>query len=251
MMFNLNNKVAVVTGASRGLGAAIAAYLGACGTRVAVNYAHDHTAAAGVVEGILKKGGKAIPACYDVTDATAVNHMVARVRRELGPVDIIVNNATGPQPVLPVEQQTWQDHLDQLVFFVKAPLLLVQAVLPDMKQKHCGRIINIGSEVVELGNPEFGHYVAAKAAMLGVTRSWANELGVHGITVNLIAPGWIPVEKHGAVEAEDASGYLAGTPLGHQGVPMDIATAAAFLASDEAAFITGQKLSVNGGKTLL
>jgi 3-oxoacyl-[acyl-carrier protein] reductase len=105
--------------------------------------------------------------------------------------------------------------------------------------------------VAELGNPEYGHYVAAKAAMLGLTRSWANELGAYGITVNLIAPGWIPVERHGEVSAADASGYLAGTPFGRLGVPQDIAAATAFLASDEAAFITGQKLSVNGGKTLL
>jgi 3-oxoacyl-[acyl-carrier protein] reductase len=250
MTFNLNKKVAVVTGASRGLGAAIASYLGACGAWVAVNYYHDHQSAGRVVDGILQKGGKAIPACYDITDEEAVKEMVARVRQELGPVDIVVNNATGPQPVIPVEQQTWQDHLDQLVFFVKAPLLVLQAVLPDMKQKHNGRIINIGSEVVELGNPEYGHYVAAKAAMLGLTRSWANELGAHGITVNLIAPGWIPVERHGEVVSDDSAGYLAGTPLGHQGVPLDIATATAFLASDEAAFITGQKLAVNGGKTL-
>jgi 3-oxoacyl-[acyl-carrier protein] reductase len=86
--------------------------------------------------------------------------------------------------------------------------------------------------------------------MLGLTRSWADELGAHGITVNLIAPGWIPVERHGKVDTDDSGGYLAGVPLGHLGVPLDIATAAAFLASDEAAFITGQKLAVNGGKTL-
>ena len=111
MAFNLNNKVAVVTGASRGLGAAIATYLGACGARVAVNYAHDHPSAGRVVDGILAKGGQAISVCYDITDEEAVKEMVTRVRRELGPVDIIVNNATGPQPVIPVEQQTWQDHL--------------------------------------------------------------------------------------------------------------------------------------------
>ena len=124
----------------------------------------------------------------------------------------------------------------------------MQETLPAMKRAKWGRVIHIGSEVAELGNANFSSYASAKAAMLGLTRSWANELGADGITVNLIASGWIPVERHDDLSDMDA--YLQGVPLGRHGVPEDIGFAAAFLASDEANFITGQRLAVNGGKTL-
>src|SRR5690606_7331262 len=145
---------------------------------------------------------------------------------------------------------TWEDHLRQLRFFVKAPLLILQAVLPGMKEAGSGRIINIGSEVTDLGNPEFGHYVAAKAAMHGLTRSWARELGPYGITVNTVEPGWIPVERHAGTPPEAFQEYLHGVALGRMGAPLDVAEAVAFLASPAARFITGQRIAVNGGKTM-
>lgn len=246
----LENKVAIVTGASRGLGAAIAEKLAAEGAKTAVNYSKDHEAAGKVVEGILRAGGAAAGFCYDITDENGVSELYEAVSERFGPPDILVNNATGPQPNLRIEDQTWDHHLAQLEFFVKAPLLLLQAALPSMKKRQYGRVILIGSEVTELGNAEFGHYVAAKAAMTGLTRSWANELGPYGITCNLVAPGWIPVERHKGVPEEEFETYLSDLPLKHLGAPSDIAAAVAFLASDEARFITGQKLAVNGGKTL-
>ena len=124
-------------------------------------------------------------------------------------------------------------------------------MLPDWRARKSGRIINIGSEIAELGNPFFGNYASAKGAMLSMTRSWAKELAPEGITVNLIAPGWIPVERHKDIPKTTRDWYIDRTPMGRLGTPEDVANAVVFLASDKADFITGQKIAVNGGRTLL
>jgi len=242
-------KVALVTGASRGLGVSIAKTLARDGWAVAVNYARDDANAALCVGEIEAAGGKAELARFDITDEEAVRSGIRRIDTEIGAVDLIVNNATGVQPDLSIMEQTWDDHLGQLVFFVKAPLLLLQAVLPDWRKRKSGRIINIGSEVVDIGNARFGHYVAAKSAMVGLTRSWAQELGPDGITVNLVAPGWIPVERHSDVDQASLEQYRLQVPLGKMGNPDDISAMVAFLASEKASFITGQTFTVNGGRT--
>ena len=245
-----SNRVALVTGASRGLGAAIAQELARVGWSVAVNYAHDDDGAGRVVDAICGSQGLAILSRFDVTDEEAVREGIANIASTLGPVELIVNNATGPQPTLPIEVQTWNDHLDQLLFFVKAPLLLLQAVLSDWRKRKVGRVINIGSEVVNLGDPQFGHYVAAKSAMVGLTRSWALELGKDGINVNLVAPGWIPVERHRGVSSHSLEQYRQSVALHKIGKPEDVAAMVVFLASQRANFITGQTFAVNGGRTL-
>lgn len=224
--------------------------LAAAGWSVAVNYAHDDKGAAGVVAAIGKAGGKAKAFRFDVTDKASVRHGVREIEHALGPIDVIVNNATGPQPFIPIEEQSWDDHLDQLRFFVKAPLLITQEVLPAWKARRSGKIINIGSEVVDMGNPAFAHYVAAKAAMVGLTRSFASELGPYRITVNLVAPGFIPVERHADTTEEEFEAYRRLVPLGYQGKPEDLAGTIVFLASPAADFITGQTIAVNGGRTL-
>ncbi len=154
-----------------------------------------------------------------------------------------------PSPPSPSRNTRGRDFQDQLDFFVKAPVLLTQKVLPGMKAANWGRIINIGSEVVALGNANFSAYVTAKAAMMGLTRSWAREFGPSAITVNCVEPGWIPVERHEDVPKDQLRAYSASVPLGRRGVPVDVGQAVAYLASDAANFITGQCLAVNGGNT--
>lgn len=237
-------RVALVTGASRGLGAVIARRLAADGLAVAVNSHRDIAGMEQVVAGIGAAGGTAEAYPADITDEAGVADLVARVAARSGPVDVLVANATGPQPSIPLAELTWDDHLDQLRFFVKSPTLLVQAVLPGMRERGGGRVIQIGSDIVDRNLPGMSAYIAAKGAQHAMTEAWARELGPYGITVNVVAPGWIPVERHADL---DQSGYVAEVPLRRMGTPADVAAAVSFLASDGGAFITGQRVTVNGG----
>lgn len=237
-----------MTGAGRGLGAAIARSLAARGFAVAVNDLSERGDA--VVHAIAAAGGTALVAPADVTDADQVDAMVEAVARQLGPVGVLVVNATGPQPTASVEELTWRAHLDQLEFFVKSPTLLVRAVLPGMRARGGGRIVQIGSDMPDRALPGWSAYAAAKSAQRTLTRVWARELGTLGITVNMVAPGWIPVERHARVAAAERDSYVAEVPLARMGTPDDVAGAVAFLASVDGAFVTGQCLAVNGGHTI-
>jgi 3-oxoacyl-[acyl-carrier protein] reductase len=243
-------RTALVTGASRGLGAAMAVALAEAGHRVAVNYYERAARAEELCAGLRGRGLVAQAFQGDVRDEADVARMVFEVEAALGAVEVVVVNATGHQPLLSIEEQTWQSYLDQMEYFVKSPLLLVKAVLPSMRARGFGRVIQIGSEVVEVGNPCFANYVAAKGAQLGQTRSWARELAASGITVNLVAPGWIPTERAFSASEAEKSAYAQSVPMQRMGVPEEVGRVVAFLASDDASFITGQKLSVNGGNTL-
>jgi 3-oxoacyl-[acyl-carrier protein] reductase len=249
-METLKGRTALVTGASRGLGAAIAMELAARGAKVAVNYYAKKDRAEQLCQQIRQNGGEASPFYADARLEADIQSMVHSIHHTYHQVDIVVINATGVQPFLTIEQQTWQRYLDQLEFFVKSPLLIVQQVIAGMKNRGWGRIIQIGSEVFELGNPMFAPYVAAKGAQLGQTRSWARELGATGITVNLVAPGWIPTERHVDSTQAEFNAYSERVPMRHMGTAEDVANTVAFLAGDSARFITGQKISVNGGNTL-
>ncbi len=242
-----STRVALVTGASRGIGAVIARRLAADGWTLAVNYRSETELAQRVVDDIRRTGGSAAAYRADVTDQAEVADLVARVGAELGPVLAVVANATGPQPNAFLEELTWDAYLDQFRFFVKSPTLLAQAVLPVMKAHRSGRIVLIGSDMVDRAKPGSSAYAAAKAAEAELVKIWARELGPHGITVNLVAPGWIPVERHAGA---DTSGYRADVPLGRMGTPDDIAGLVGYLASDAAGFVTAQRISVNGGHTI-
>ena len=250
MKSEIKNRTALVTGAARGLGNAIASELANNSANVAINYNSSREAAERLCKNIESRGGRAAIFQADVRDEREVARLVANVSSAFGPVDILVVNATGPQPFYSIEEQTWEHYLQQLEFFVKSPLLLLKEVLPAMKKQRFGRIIQIGSEVFELGNPRFANYVAAKGAQLGLTRSWARELATDGITVNLVAPGWIPTERHADVSVDELEAYRQEVPMQKMGDAADVAKIVAFLASDSAGFITGQKFSVNGGNTL-
>lgn len=242
-------KVALVTGASRGLGAAIALCLARAGWAIAVNYSKDDQGAARTARKITDENGRADTFRFDIRERTEIDDALQAIRTRLGPVDLIVNNATGPQGAAPLMEQEWGTYLQHLEYFVRSPLLLLQAVLPDWRTRQSGRVINIGSEVITVGNAFDAHYVSAKSAMLGLTRSWASELGPEGITVNMVSPGWTPVERHASTPAKEYDRHILTVPLGRMGRPDDVAATVAFVASDAASYITGQNIVVNGGHT--
>jgi 3-oxoacyl-[acyl-carrier protein] reductase len=241
---------ALVTGASRGLGPHLARRLASDGWPVAVNFRSDPAGAERVVEEIRRLGGRAAAFRADVTDEADVRALVAAVSSELGDVQVLVVNATGPQPEVPAEETTWRQHLDQLEFFVKSPTLLMQATIAGMRRFGSGRIIHIGSDMFERGLPGFSAYNAAKGAQIGLARTWARELGPSGVTTNIVAPGWIPVERHGEITDENSGGYRDEIPLRRMGTPAEIADVVAFVASDAARFVNGERITVNGGHTI-
>jgi 3-oxoacyl-[acyl-carrier protein] reductase len=203
-----------------------------------------------VARTIRGDGGTADVFTADVTDEQQVTGLVAAVAASLGPVDVLVLNATGPQPEAPLAEVAWEDHVAQLEFFVKSPVLLGRAVLPGMRARRSGRIIQIDSEVADRPPPGRSAYATAKNAQIGLVRSWARELAPFGITVNAVAPGFIPVERHAHVTPEIRNAYLASVPAGRMGTPEDVACAVSFFASKEAGFITGQRIVVDGGRSL-
>jgi len=242
--------VALVTGSTRGLGQAIARRLARDGLAVAVNGLTRDEHALKVARGIADEGGVADFFAADVTDEGQVAELVTAVAARLGPIDVLVVNATGPQPEGLLPQVAWPDHLAQLDFFVKSPVLLGRAVLPGMRARRFGRIVHVDSEVADRPPPGRSAYATAKSAQIGLARSWATELAPFGITVNAVAPGFVPVERHADVPAEVLDAYLASVPAGRMGTPEDIAHAVSFLASAGAGFVTGQRIVVDGGRSL-
>jgi len=248
--FSLAGRVALVTGSSRGLGRAMAVALGKAQAKVALNYCHSLETAERAFADFRSQKLEGMLARADVTDEDSVNQMARQVADQLGPIDILVINATCDQPHKAIEDYDWDFCQSMLDFFVKSPFLLTRACLPHMKKQRWGRIINIGSEVVERGVPNFTAYVAAKGGQNGFHRSLASEVARWGITVNMICPGWIPVERHETDPQSEKDAYRALIPANRWGVPADVGGAVVFLASDAASFITGQSLHVNGGMTV-
>jgi 3-oxoacyl-[acyl-carrier protein] reductase len=248
--FSLQGHVALVTGSTTGLGKAMAIALGRAGAKVALNFQNNTERAEKAFAEFRAEGCEGMLVRGDVSCETDVPRITAEIARTLGLVDILVLNATPAQPQKPIEEYDWAFYQQMLDFFVKSPYLLSRACLPHMKAQKWGRIINIGSEVVARGVPNFTAYIAAKGGQNGFNRGLATEVAKWGITVNMIAPGWIPVERHENDPQEQKDGYRALIPADRWGVPDDLSGAVVFLASNAASFITGQNLHINGGMTV-
>ncbi|MBP1930751.1 3-oxoacyl-[acyl-carrier-protein] reductase [Ammoniphilus resinae] len=242
----LTNKVAVVTGASRGIGRAIALAMAEAGADIVVNYAGNETAAREVAEEIEKRGRKALIIKADVSNAEQVGQMVQQTLDTFGKVDILVNNAgiTRDNLLMRMKEDEW----DQVIATnLKGVYNCIKAVTRPMMKQRAGRIINITSIVGAIGNPGQANYVAAKAGVIGLTKSVAKEMASRGITVNAVAPGFIDTDMTAQLSEEIQSNLQAQIPLQRLGKPEDIAYMVRFLASDQAAYITGQTMHVDGG----
>jgi 3-oxoacyl-[acyl-carrier protein] reductase len=247
-MSKLTGKVAIVTGASKGIGAGIAKQLAADGASVIVNYASDKTGAANTVAEITKAGGKAIAVGASVSDAAGIATLFAEAKKAYGAADILVNNA-GVYKFAPIEAITAED-IDWIYGInVKGLLLTTQAAVAQFPAAG-GSIINIGSVASEQTPPMSSIYSGTKGAVDVITRVLAKELGPKGIRVNAVNPGPVATEgfKSAGIEGTDfEKGMIAGTPLGRIGQPEDIGTVVSFLASDEARWVTGSLLQAAGG----
>ena len=249
MAQTLKNHVALITGSTTGLGYGIAKVLGLAGAKVVMNYYNDEERANRAFSEFQSLGCEGILVRGNAIDENSVQKIVEEGQSKLGEIDIVVPNATPDQPLKSIEEYDWEFYQQMINFFVKSPYLLTRATIGKMKQKQWGRIINISSEVYQLSVSPFSAYVSAKGGQIGWTRSMSKELAPFGITVNTVNPGWIPTERHNDDPQEDKDAYLEQIPAGRWGVPEDVGEAVAYFASEEASFITGQTICVNGGNS--
>ncbi len=246
---DFTDKVAVVTGSSRGIGRAIALRLAAEGAKVVVNYRGNEAAANEVVAQIKAGGGEAIAVQADVSDVAQAEALIEAARKAFGRVDILVNNAgtTRDTLIMRMSEEDWDVVLDTNL---KGAFNCIKAATRPMMRQRYGRIVNITSVSGLAGNPGQANYASAKAGLIGLTKTVAKELGSRNITCNAVAPGYVPTDLTASLPPDLVQQAVERTPLGRTGTPEDIAAAVAFLASDEAGFITGQVLAVDGGLAL-
>lgn len=245
----LDGKTALVTGASRGIGRAIALRLAAEGAHVAINYAGNTAKAEETKAAIEAAGGKAALFQADVSDSAQVEQMVAAVTEEFGTIDILVNNAgiTRDGLLMRMKEEDFDAVLDTNL---KGIFHVTKAVSKLMMKKRAGRIVNMASVVGIMGNAGQTNYAAAKAGVIGFTKSAAREFAARGITVNAVAPGFIATDMTAAMPEKAKETTLAAIPLRRMGEPEDVANAVAFLVSDQASYITGQVVKVDGGMVM-
>jgi 3-oxoacyl-[acyl-carrier protein] reductase len=249
-MSDLSGRVALVTGASRGIGAAIATMLAARGASVAVNYAGSEQAAADVVATIAAVGGTARAVRADVSDATESAGLVDQTIADLGGLDIIVNNAgiTRDGLIVRMSDEDWDDVIR---INLTGVFNVTRAATRHLMKQRRGSIVNVTSVVGLVGNAGQANYVAAKAGVIGLTKSIARELAPRGVRANAVAPGFIETDMTAELSESIREHARKGIALGAFGSPEDVASAVAFLASDEARYITGQVLAVDGGMTFV
>ncbi|ATP39320.1 beta-ketoacyl-ACP reductase [Solibacillus sp. R5-41] len=246
----LTGKCAVVTGASRGIGRAIALELASQGAQVVVNYSGSAQQAQNVVEEIQALGGQAIAVQANVADTDSVQQLMKTAMDTFGSIDILVNNAgiTRDNLLMRMKDDEWDDVINTNL---KGVFLCTKAVTRQMMKQRAGRIINISSIVGVAGNPGQANYVAAKAGVIGLTKTTAQELASRNILVNAVAPGFITTEMTDGLPADLKDAMLKQIPLAKLGQPEDIAKAVAFFASNNANYITGQTLHIDGGMVMV
>ncbi|HEX4595512.1 MAG TPA: 3-oxoacyl-ACP reductase family protein [Bryobacteraceae bacterium] len=250
---DLTGKVALVTGASSGIGAATAILLADLGARVAIGY-HGNQAGAGQVSSkIAAGGGEAISIRADVTRADEIGALAAAVTTQLGPIDILINNAGSLMQrmrILEVKPETWDEIQD---LNLKSAVLCSQAVTPSMIERKRGAIVNVSSIAGRNGGgPGASAYASAKGGLISFTKALAKELAPHGIRVNAVSPGVIDTPFHERFSTpEMMRNFAAAIPLGRVGAPMECAQVIAFLASDAASYVVGETIEVNGGQLML
>ncbi len=242
-------KVALVTGGSGGIGQAVCRELSTAGFAVAVHYHSDHARAETVVEELTAQGGEACSLSADISDAAAVEALFAEIMRRFGRIDVVVNNAgiTRDALVLRMKLEDWQKVIDTNL---TGAFLVSRAAAKIMLRQRSGKIINVASVVGLSGNAGQANYAAAKAGLIGLTKTLAKELAGRGITCNAVAPGFIATAMTEALSAEVKHGFINSIPLARPGTPADVAAAIGFLADAKADYITGQVLAIDGGMSI-
>jgi 3-oxoacyl-[acyl-carrier protein] reductase len=249
-MISLKDKVAVITGASRGIGKATALLFAQAGCNLLINFHADEKAAAEVVSGAEKMRVKARPYRADVSQKDQVNEMVEFTVSEFGKIDILVNNA-GIWKYAAIDKMTEEQLHKTLDLNLFGAFHVITASVPHMIKQNCGNIINISYTAGQRGEPFHSHYAASKGAIISLTKSLAAELALHHIRVNCVAPGWVDTDmSHQALMGEEGEAILDKIPLGRAAQPAEIAGSILFLASDLATYVTGEIINVNGGSVL-